>query len=87
MRRFRIPLTVLLGILLLVDLIVGYRLWESGWPANIVLTSPREDVEQVQVLRVPFTGTDWLILILLISTHALIVYLVWKAWRSAQVRL
>jgi len=87
MRRFRIPLTVVLGLLLLVDLIVGYRLWESGWPKSIVLTSPREGVEQVQVVRVPFTGTDWLVLILLIGTHALMVYLVWKAWRSAPVRL
>jgi len=87
MRRLRIPLTVLLGLLLLVDLIVGYRLWESGWPANILLTNPREGVEQVQVLRVPFTGTDWLILILLIGTHALMIYVVWKAWRSVRVRV
>lgn len=87
MRRFRMPLTVVLGFLIAIDLITGYRLWESGWPKSITLTSPERGVEQVQVVGVPFTGTDWVILILLIVAHAVMVYMVWKAWRSTQVRV
>jgi hypothetical protein len=87
MRRFRILLTVILGILVAIDAIVGYRLWESGWPKHIGLTSPQKGVEQVRVTAVPFTGPDWVILILLIGVHALLFCLVRKAWRSGPVRV
>lgn len=87
MRRFRSLLTAILGLLMAIDTIIGYRLWESGWPKHIALTSPQEGVEQVQVFAVPFTGSDWVILILLIGVHAVLCYLVWKAWRSDPVRV
>ena len=86
MRRFRMPLTAILGVFVAIDAIVGYWLWESGWPKSIALTSPQKGVEQVQVIAVQFTGADWLILILLVGLHALLWYLVWKAWRSSLVR-
>jgi Flp pilus assembly protein CpaB len=86
MRRFRILLTAILGVFIAIDGIVGYRLWESGWPRSIALTSQQKGVEQVQVTAVPFTGTDWLILILLVAFHALLCYLVWRAWRSSPVQ-
>lgn len=87
MRRFRSLFTAILGLLIVIDAIMGYRLWESGGPKYIGLTSPRAGVEQIQVIAVPFTGQDWIILILLISVHALLCCLVWKAWRSDPVRL
>lgn len=87
MRRFRILLTAILGLLIAIDAVARYRLWESGWPKSIALTSPRKGVEQVQVIPVPFTGNDWLILILLIGVHALLFYLVWRAWRSAPIHV
>ena len=86
MRRLRVPLTAMLGLGVAVDAIVGYRLWDSGWPKNIGLSSHQDGGLQVQVTAVPFTGTDWLILILLVGLHALLGYLVWRAWRSNTVR-
>lgn len=83
MYRFRTLLTVILGLFLLVDMIVGYRLWESGWPKSISLTSPQNGVEQVEVLAVPFTVMDWLILIVLIGAHSVLMYSIWRAWRSS----
>lgn len=50
MRRFRSLLTAILGLLIVIDAIMGYRLWESGWPKQIGLTSPEVGVEQVQVI-------------------------------------
>ena len=91
MRRFRIAFTVILGVVVAIDAIVGYRLWASGWPKLIALTSPQEGVERVQVIALPFTGADWLVLILflilLIGFHVLLCYFVWRAWRSSPVRV
>jgi hypothetical protein len=78
---------MLLIVLILVDTGVGYRLWNSGWPKRVIITSVEPGIEQVQVVSVPLTGTDWLILILVIGTHAALLFLVWKAWRPAPVRV
>jgi hypothetical protein len=83
MYRLRIPLTVLLLFFALVDLIVGYRLFNSGWPKSIALTSTPGGSEQVQVLPIPVTNSDWIVLVLAVGIHALLLYLVWKAWRSS----
>jgi hypothetical protein len=86
MGRLKAPLTAILGLFFAIDAIVGYRLWESGWPKHISLTSTQKGAEQVQVTWIPFTGSDWLILILVIGIHAFLCYLVWRAWRSSPVR-
>jgi hypothetical protein len=86
MRRLKMPLTVLLSVIVLMDVIVGYRLWDSGWPKHINLTSDQKGIEQVQVTPIPFTGADWLILVLVISVHAVLFFLAWKAWHASPVR-
>jgi hypothetical protein len=72
-------------VLVLVDVVVGYRLWNYGWPKRVTLTSVKPDVERIDVLRIPFTGFDWLILVLVLGFHAVLFYLVWKAWHSSPV--
>ena len=87
MTRFKLPLTLALAFFLVVDLLVALRMWTSGWPKEIALSSPRPGVEQVSVMIVPFTGTDWFILAVVGVVHAALTFLVWKAWRSSHVRL
>ena len=82
MIRFRLPLTLALAALLMVDLIVGFRLWSSGWPKEIALSSPQAGVELVKVIDIPFTKTDWLILSAVITMHIALGLFAWKAWRS-----
>lgn len=84
MRRFKILLTALLVVFVLVDVIVGYRLWQSGWPKRVGLMGSANIVEHIQVTPVPFTGSDWLILGALILVHAFLCYAVWKAWREGR---
>jgi hypothetical protein len=86
MRRLKMPLTALLIVFVLVDLVIGYRLWDSGWPKRIGLTADQKGIEQVHVMPIPFTGSDWLILVLVIGVHAVLFYLIWKAWHSSHVR-
>jgi hypothetical protein len=86
MRYLKVPLTASLIVVVLMDGVVGYRLWDSGWPKRIGLTSDQKGIEQVQVMPVPFTGLDWLILVTVIGVHVVLFYLVWRAWHSSRVR-
>jgi hypothetical protein len=83
MHRLKIPLTALLLMFALVDSIVGYRLFNSGWPKSIALTSAPMGTEQVHVLPIPFTNLDWAVLVLVFGIHVLLLYMLWKAWRSS----
>lgn len=76
-----------LVVLILTDALVGYRLWESGWPKHVILSSGPSGVEHVRVTQIPFTGTDWIILAVVIAIHAFLGYLVWKAWRSSPIQV
>jgi hypothetical protein len=87
MRRLKGPLTALLVLVVLIDVVVGFRLLVSGWPKRVGLASVEKGVEQVQVTPIPFTGADWLVLLLVISVHAMVLYLTWKAWHSSSVRV
>jgi multisubunit Na+/H+ antiporter MnhB subunit len=81
MRRLRTLSTMLLGLLLLLDGVIAFRIWWYG-TKYVSMTDGRLSVESV-----PFTGMDWLILLLLVGVHAALIYAVWKAWRSAPVRV
>ena len=86
MYRSRVRLTVLFIVVFLVDVVGGYRLWNSGWPKRISLTSDQTGIERVHVVPIPFIGFDWFILVLVIGAHGLLCYLLWKAWHSSPVR-
>lgn len=86
MRRLKVPITALLLLFMLFDGVVGFRLWDSGWPKRISLTSDQKGIEQIHVAPIPFTGTDWFIFVLVIGVHVLLLYLVWKAWHASTVR-
>jgi len=81
MRRFRPLLTVLLGLLLLSDGVTAFRVWWYG------LTTVSISDGRVSVESIPFTRADMGILLLIVIVHAALIYAVWKAWRSAPVRL
>ena len=87
MRRLKVPLTMLLALFVAADLIVACKLWQSGWPKRIGLTAVQKGIEEVQVMRGPFTGSDWFILVLVIAVHAFLCFLVWRVWRSTPVRV
>jgi uncharacterized sodium:solute symporter family permease YidK len=81
MRRFKALFTVLLGLLLLFDGVTAFRVWWYGLK-HVSMTNGSLSVESV-----PVTVTDWLILLLLAGLHAALICAVWKAWRSAPVRV
>jgi hypothetical protein len=86
MRSLRFPLTALFLVLVLVDVVVGYKLWAFGWPTQINLTSSQTGVERAHVTAIPFTGSDYLIVALIIAVHAVLLYTMWKAWHPFSVR-
>lgn len=81
MRRFRTAFAVLLGLLLLFDGVMAFRIWWYGLKYICVTDGP------VSVESAPFTGVDLLVLLLLVAIHAALMYGVWKARRSAPVRV
>jgi hypothetical protein len=85
MRLKKNLLAVLLLVLVLFDGVIVYRLVDQGLPKYVKVSS--EDV--VQVLRVPFTWEDCLIVISLVVLHIVIIYLFRRFRRfsrSAQVQ-
>ena len=83
MRRLKVPLTAILTMFVLIDLLVGYRLWDSGWPKRVHWTDAQNSIVYLAVERIPFTGIDWLILVLGVGVQVLLFYLVRKAWRAS----
>jgi|JI9StandDraft_2_1071091.scaffolds.fasta_scaffold174267_2 hypothetical protein len=81
MHRFRALFMILLGLLLLFDGVTAFRVWWYGLK-HLSMTSGRLSVESV-----PFTTTDWVILLVLVAIHVAVIYAVWKAWRSAPVHV
>jgi hypothetical protein len=72
---------VLLAILLLFDGLIGYRFFDHGWP-KYVKAGPGDTL---QVLRVPFTWEDGLIVFGIAVLHVLLIYAFRKS-RMMQVR-
>jgi hypothetical protein len=79
MRRFRALFTIFLGLLLLFDGVMAFRVWWYGLK-HVSMTSGRLLVESI-----PLTTTDWIILVALVAIHVAVIYAVWKAWRPAPV--
>jgi hypothetical protein len=82
MKRFKLLQTSGLGLFVLIDLIAAFRLWSSGWPKEIALTSVVPGVVQISVMEIPFTQQDWLILAAAGVFHLVLVVMVWRAWKS-----
>jgi hypothetical protein len=87
MRRFRLSLTILLVVLLCFEVLIGYRLWDSGWPSNVSVSAARDGSGLVQVQRLRLSAMDWFVVALLVAGNALLAYMVWRAWRADRVRL
>ncbi len=81
-RFLKLPLVLAVTVVLLADLVVALRLWGSGWPKEISLSSPQSGVGQVHVIAIPFTTNDWLVLSLAIAIHVALGVMAWKACRS-----
>jgi hypothetical protein len=81
MRRFRVFLTLLLALLLMFDGVTAFRVWWYGLQ-SVSITDGRVAVESV-----PFSATDSLILLVLAGLHGVLVFAVWKAWRSTPIRV
>ena len=56
-------------VLVLVDVVAGYRLWNSGWPKHVVIAADPDGGAHVRVMPIPFTGVDWCILVLVAAPH------------------
>jgi hypothetical protein len=85
MSRFRVLFTAFLGLLLLFDGVTAFRVWWYGVPKNMSMTGAGE-TRRLLIESIPFDASDWCTLILLVSVHALVFYVVWKAWRSSSAR-
>jgi hypothetical protein len=72
---------ILLGILLFFDAVIAYRFFDEGWPKYMKVGSG----DAVQVVRVPFTWEDGLIVFGIAVLHVVLIYAVRKS-RVVQVR-
>lgn len=80
MRSIKNLPAILLSVLLLFDAVVAYRLVDQGWPRYVRVTSG----DAVQVVRVPFTWGDGLIISAIVALHVFLIYLLRRSRRSAQ---
>ena len=74
-RLLRIPLAIVAGLIVFLDLVVMIRLYLNGYPTYL-------DSAFI-VHRIPFTGTDWLILLAIISLQAGLFVLVRWSWKRS----
>jgi hypothetical protein len=81
MKLVRVSLRVLLVLVLLFDVVNGYRMWDLGWRKYVSTTSSGE----IFVGRIPFTATDWFVVAAIVAFHIVLIYFVWRTRRSASV--
>ena len=67
----------LLGILLLFDALIAYRLFDQGWPKYVKAGSS----DTLQIVRVPFTWQDGLIVLGIAVLHVLVIH----AFRKSRI--
>ena len=78
MRALRAVVKFAFGLLLLFDLVIGFKLYANGWPKRVISTDVRPGVVSVKVIPIPFTGLDWWILAAFVGLHLLLIYFVWR---------
>lgn len=81
MRLVRLVLTVLLGMLVVMDAIVAARVAHSGWPKTLLVTASN-NAAQVEVVPVHFTASAWFFFGFYGVAQLVLLYLVWRSWRS-----
>jgi hypothetical protein len=84
MRYLKLPLTVVLGVLVGLDAVIGFRVWRYGLPHRLVLRQAAPGAEGVLLQRVPFVVQDWIVLGVLTALHLGLVYLVRRSWRATR---
>jgi hypothetical protein len=78
-------LTIGLGILLLIDGIVAFRLIHDGWPKHVVGTVVG-DVAQVYAVPISMNASGWILFIFYVFAHLALCYGIWKLWRLSSIR-
>ena len=84
MSKARWTLIALLGVLLLVDGVIAFRLIENGRPHHWVVASAGNGAAQLREVPIPMTASDWAIALLFVMFNALLGYCVWHVWRRAR---
>jgi putative acetyltransferase len=74
-RLLKIPLAVAAVLMVLLDLVVIIRLYLNGYPTYLD--------SSFRVHKIPFTTTDWLILLAIISFQAGLFFLVRRSWKRS----
>jgi hypothetical protein len=74
-RLLKIPLAVAAALMVLLDLVVIIRLYLNGYPTYLD--------SRFRVHKIPFTSTDWLILLAIISFQAGLFFLVRRSWKRS----
>jgi len=69
---------VVVGVLLLIDLVVVFKLYENGWPKRITAANVGPGTVSVKVAPIPFSILDWWILAAFIGLQLLLIYLAWR---------
>jgi len=89
MKWLRLTTTILLGLLLLFDALVGLRLWIYGWPRYLTVTTegPADQLRAtIRVTWIRFSSSDWALLVLFVGLHLALAYGVWRTWRAASAK-
>jgi hypothetical protein len=82
MHRLRMPLTMIFTLLIALDLVMGFRLFSSGWPKEIHWKSDQMGNAQSYVVPILFTGVDWVVVVAGAALHLLLIYLIKRSWHS-----
>ncbi len=79
LRSLKLPLSCLLGALLLLDVFVGYRSWsDRPW---LQLQSVEGEPNALRLVSV-WTWADSVLLGLIAVLEIVLGYLVWRSWRT-----
>jgi hypothetical protein len=86
-RRLRIGLTILLGLLLLLDAEIAHVIRQHGFPFKRITTEDA-GAGAIRVLHepVPFTQFDGIVLGLFVALQIALCYLVRRSWKATGAR-
>lgn len=82
MRMVKWVLTSLLGVLLLVDFVVAYRLIRDGWPKRLAGAMVDTTV-QIRVVPIPMDAMAWISFSLYAGLHIVLCYCVWRLYKRS----